>query len=158
MAQWPNTVLLHRFVSIPEPALVHAYSPTQGPPSRGRQVFSASGKFGGLPRPAPTVRRGGCNRRQATVRCRPPAPPERSSGRESAGQFHKKLLPGLPSSWGGARQWERSADDWPGDPPRAAGLLSAMHGSQPLGWETRYRSLCRLGGFLFQWNPLIGSD
>lgn len=60
---------------------------------------------------------GGRNRRRATARCCPPAPPERSSGRESAGQFHKKLLLGLPYSWGGARQWERSADDWPGDPP-----------------------------------------
>lgn len=88
---------------------------TRAAPPGGRQIFSASGKFGGLPRPAPTVRCGGSSRRQATACCRPPAPPERFPGRESAGQFHKKLLPDPPRE-GRVRQWERSADDWPGGP------------------------------------------
>lgn len=149
VAQWPNTVLHHRFVSTPEPALIHAYSPTQGPPSRGRQVFSASGKFGGLPRPAPHSSPWGV----VTAGVRQPAVARRLLlrgllGVKAPGSSTRNYCWASPTRGEGPGNGSVLRTIGPAA-LAAAGLLSAMHGSQPPGWETRYRSLCRLGGFLF---------
>lgn len=122
---------------------------TRAAPPGGRQIFSASGKFGGLPRPAPTVRCGGSSRRR-----RQPAAARRLLlrgflGVKAPGSSTRNYCWASPTRGEGPGNGSVLRTIGPATPPRAAGLLSAMHGSQPPGWETRYRSLCRLGGFLF---------